>query len=627
MKQSIILLVFITFCSISLPVLAQNKKALKLFKEAETEYLTGSKEKAIHLLNEALKKDDNCIQCLNLKGQIYLNKEDWVASKEMFTQLLPLQPEKKDKIHYQLAKIEMNAHNYESALGHYENLSETFSKKYKDKITEQVELAELRMQMMKEGHSIEIHSLGKAVNSEFDEYLPSFTADGKRLFFTRKMGNSNLADEDFYWSELNDSGEWTEAQELGAPVNTPENQEGALSISPDGKRMFFARKRNRKNTGFDLFYSYQLDGKWVMPMNMGAPISTNNYDSQPSISADGKELYFASRRSGGKGGIDIWKSSLVDNHWQEPVNVRELNTPENDQCPFLHPDGQTLYYSSNGLRGMGKSDLFKSTRQADGTWSKPENLGYPINTSADENSLIVDREGERAYFSKLVEDNGFDLFYFNLPPAIKPQFVTYIHGKVSDFETNKAIAALVEITDLETGEVINTIQSDESTGDFLLTLPLGKEYAFSVNKSEYVFYSEHFPLKENSKQEPLKIDILLTPIAKPNTSFVLENIFFETGTYQLKNTSFLELDKLVGLLNENPLTKIEITGHTDDVGDDQSNMDLSLNRAKSVRDYLVEKGISTGRIQFFGKGETEPIADNETNEGRAKNRRTEFKIQ
>ncbi len=624
MKSKLIIL--LTVLLFTLNTTAQNnipKKAEKLFKTAETEYLNQNLPTAIELLKKATDMHPEYMQAWKLKAQIYTENNNYKEAKSSLEKLQELAPELSPKINYQLGLFEMDKKEYTKAIAYFEKAKETPTKSLQKKIKNKLNACQLRMEMMENKILFTSIALSDSVNSINDEYLPVFTADGSKMFFTRKIGNGRLANEDFYWSEKNTQNDWATAKDMGAPINTELGQQGALSISPDGKRMFFAQKDKKNN--FDLYYSYQVNGEWILPINVGLPVSTQHWESQPCISSDGTELYFASKRPGGKGGIDIWKSKLENNRWQDPINLSEINTEKDEQCPFLHPDGESLFFSSEGHPGMGEADLFKSIRQADGTWSVPENLGYPINTEADENSLIVDREGKTAYYARLVEGKGFDLFSFDLPKELQPNYVSYVKGIVTDAKSSEPLSAKVEIINLEDGTVINTINSAKEDGSFLLTLPIGKDYAFNCTKEGYLVYSDHFSLKEAKHKEPYDLKIGLNP-EKTGASFVLKNIFFETGSYKLLSQSFIELDKLLALLQENPNTKLEIIGHTDNVGDDQNNLNLSTNRAKSVYEYIVDKGIVPNRLKYAGKGETEPLTTNDTEEGRAQNRRTEFKI-
>ena len=367
-----------------------------------------------------------------------------------------------------------------------------------------------------------------------------------------------------------------------------------------------------------------------MPRNLGGPVNTSKWESQPSVSADGKTLYFVSNRSGGSGGMDIWVTQLApNNEWTVPRNLGgKINTPFSEETPFIHPDGKTLYFTSNGHVGMGEKDIYVTRKDADENWSEPKNLGYPINTWNDEQGLFVAASGENAYFSS-DRKGGYgklDLYSFKLYEEARPTRVTYVKGKVKNKETGRPLGAKFELIDLATSEVVIESSSDQIDGKFLVTLPVDHEYALNVSKDNYLFYSEHFALpKQQDITKPYRMDVELQPI-KFGEKVVLKNIFFETASFELLPVSTVELDKLVAFMNNNPTIHIEIGGHTDNVGKPESNQLLSENRSKSVRQYLIDHAISEGRIQFKGYGEEQPVDTNETPEGRAKNRRTEFKV-
>ncbi|HAP01074.1 MAG TPA: hypothetical protein DCQ93_04025, partial [Bacteroidetes bacterium] len=342
-----------------------------------------------------------------------------------------------------------------------------------------------------------------------------------------------------------------------------------------------------------------------------------------------KTLYFASTRDGGFGGSDIWMTQKDSSgHWTNPVNVgKPINTYFDEQTPFIHPDGQTLYFSSYGHPGMGSADIFLSRKDANGKWSEPQNLGYPINTKDAEGSFYVSTDGKHAYFASDLkkQTDDYDLYYFNLPNELKPLPVNYLKGIITNAESGEKISADVQLIDLASGNVMNSFSSDPASGYYLISIPSGKNYALNVSKKGFLFHSENFSLADHNPSEPYELNIKLQPM-KTGESVVLKNIFFETGSAELKKESTVELDKLISLLKENPTMKIEIGGHTDNVGSDNDNLALSENRAKSVYDYLIKVGVGAARLSFKGYGETKPIATNDTEEGRAQNRRTEFTV-
>jgi outer membrane protein OmpA-like peptidoglycan-associated protein len=379
----------------------------------------------------------------------------------------------------------------------------------------------------------------------------------------------------------------------------------------------------------DLYWSKKMGDKWSRPRNFGAPVNTNAWESQPTIATDGHTIYFVSNRSGGYGGMDIWKTTMTaEGAFTAPENLgATINTPGDDAAPFIHSDGRTLYFASNGRVGMGGYDIYYSTLQPDGTWSEPQNMGYPINTPADEINIFIDAAGSMAYISSDKEGGfgGLDLYSFELAESLRPNPVTYIKGVVRDAESGLPLTADIEMVDLSTRQVLTHTASDAETGAFLACIHTGSNVMLNVSNPNYPFYSENFQVEKSyTELEPYIKDIVLQR-ADVGTTVVLKNIFFDFNESTLKKESFEELDRLVDYLNHHKV-KIEIGGHTDDQGSDEYNDRLSQNRAKAVYDYLVGKGISADRLEYHGYGKRKPIADNATEEGRAANRRTEFRI-
>lgn len=467
-------------------------------------------------------------------------------------------------------------------------------------------------------------NMGDAINSRESEYFPSLTIDNNELVFTR---NVNRFNEDFYYSKK-ENGNWANAVPMPGDVNTNQN-EGAQMISQDGQWLVFTGCNRRDGYGScDLYISYYTDKGWSEAVNLGGKINSEFWDSQPCLSPDKRDLYFASRIPGGAGGSDLYVSHLLPNgRWSDPENLGpSINTIGDEQCPFIHADNQTLYFTSNGLPGYGDADLFYSRKGPNGVWSTPVNLGYPINTIHQEGTLFIAADGKTAYYSSDREDSkgGLDIYSFELRTDVRPYKTLWVKGQVFDNKTKKGLPSAVELIDLATKEPLSKVQTDE-TGNYLITLPVGKDYAFNVNRKGYLFYSDNFQLKEHSPDSTYTKNIPLLPI-ETNASIILRNVFFDVNKFDLKPESQAELDKLVQLLNENPTLKIEISGHTDNVGKPAENLLLSNNRAKAVVAYLTSKGIAAARLTFKGYGETKPVADNKSDEGRAANRRTEVKV-
>ncbi|MEO5593885.1 MAG: OmpA family protein [Chitinophagaceae bacterium] len=473
-------------------------------------------------------------------------------------------------------------------------------------------------------YRFEPRNLGDSINTGVSEYFPALTIDSRQLIFTRRVRNVN---EDFFETD-NKDGTWSMAKALSGSINTNFN-EGAQSISQDGQWLIFTGCNFQEGYGScDLYISYLTPDGWSAAENMGNRINTDQWESAPSLSPDKRDLYFASRRFGGYGGSDIYVSHLLPGgHWSDPENMGpEINTIGDESCPFIHADNQTLYFTSNGHPGYGGDDLFLVRKVAKGKWSAPKNLGYPINTIENEGSLIITADGTIAYYASDRSDTrgGLDLYTFGMRSDIQPIKTLWIKGKVFDKKTSKGLPSAVELADLKTKEIISKVQTDE-TGNYLITLPVGKDYAFNVNRKGYLFFSENFPLSQKLPDSTYNIDIPLQPL-EANATVILKNIFFDVSKYELKTESQVELDNVVILMKDNPTLRIQINGHTDNAGKPADNITLSNNRAKAVVDYITAKGIDGRRLTYQGFGDKVPLADNKTEEGKAKNRRTELKV-
>lgn len=473
-------------------------------------------------------------------------------------------------------------------------------------------------------YKFEPKNMGPNINSVVSEYFPTITLDANELVFTRRVGNFN---EDFFGSTLS-GGNWSPSKALTGNINT-ESNEGAQNISQDGQWLIFTGCNFPRGFGScDLYISYLSPQGWSEPENLGNVINTASWESAPSLSPDKRDLYFTSSRPGGYGGNDIYISRRLPNgRWSEPENAGpEINTAGDESCPFIHADNQTLYFTSTGHLGYGGDDLFMSKKGPKNTWSKALNLGYPINTIENEGSLVIAADGKTAYYASDRADSrgGLDLYSFELREDIRPAKTLWVRGKVFDKKTQKGLPSAVELTDLSTQQILSKVQTDE-TGSYLITLPVGKDYAFNVNRKGYLFFSENFPLGQKAPDSTYNIDIPLQPI-EANATIVLKNIFFDVNKFDLKTESASELDNIVRLMKENPTLTIAINGHTDNVGKAADNLKLSNDRAAAVVKYLATKGIESGRLSSKGFGATAPIADNASDGGRAQNRRTELKV-
>lgn len=638
MSQKYFLLIcslFIFSCMSAQPKPASNKQLDKIVEEAYRAGDSGDYVNAIKLCNKGLKKDSTYARLWETKGAYEYDSKDFKASIKSYTKLLELEPEnfgayyfmglcQKSLLQFDEAKVSfetyLNANikrskNYEASARYFLKNIDAIKALYANKI------------------DFKPQNLGPNVNSANGEYWPGLTLDGKTFYFTRMMtARGGRMYEDFYKSDVTDS-IFGPSTKLSEPVNTP-GDEGTISITADGKGIFFSSNSRLGKNGlpvglgsFDIYFSGYNNGVWSFPVNLGPVINSSDWESQPSISPDGLTLYFSSARPGGFGGADIYMSTFKDGRFQPPVNLGPtINTAGEEQSPFIHYDNQTLFFSSSGHVGAGGIDIFVARKKEDGKFGEALNVGVPINSEKDELGLVVDRLGKFGYLSSERPGGygGLDIYKFELPAALRPEPVSFVSGKVFDANTKLPIVAKIELTDLNTSKVIANIESMKD-GSFFIVLKSNNNYMLTVDQMNYLFYSANFTLTQTGSLDPYHLDV---PLMKPdvNTEVVLNNVFFDVDKFELKPESKLELDKLVHLMKKFPFMKIEIGGHTDNTGDKAKNKTLSLNRAKAVKEYLVNAGIDATRLSAVGYGDSAPIADNNTVEGKAKNRRTVFKV-
>jgi len=608
------------------PYSTNNKEAIKFYVLANQSINYQQYKEAAAQLNQAIAADGQFVEAHNQLGNVYRYTHLYAEAALQFTRAISLNPNYNRAMYLNLGDVDIMLGKYAEAktmLLQYTNFKEILPK---DRATAQKLLVDCDFSLNAIQHPVDFkpENLGTSINTNADEYLPNVTADESTLIFTRKIGNN----EDFYQSKRVKN-QWTNAVGLSSKINTPEYNEGAQSLTQDGQYLFFTGCNRPDGLGrCDIFLTHKNSTDWDKPFNLGAPINTAGWESQPSISADGKTLYFVSLRKGGYGGYDIWKSTITDKGWSEPENLGpNINTPYDEQSPFIHPDDQTLYFSSNGWPGLGSKDLFLSRKGTDGKWQKPENLGYPINSSGEENGLTLTADGTYAFFSsnQLKGAGGFDIYTFEMPEKLRPNVVTYVKGLIKDANSKQPLDADVQIVDLKTNRLIFQNVNPLNQGQFLATLNVGKNYGLNISRPGYLFYSENFSLLNQKTGKPFIIEVSLQEIEAGKKS-ILRNIFFDTNQFVLKPESKSELEKLIVFLTINPKVTIEISGFTDNVGDAKSNQLLSENRAKTVYQYLINNKINASRLTFKGYGALQPIAPNTTEEGRSRNRRTEFKI-
>ena len=607
-----------------------DKKAIDIYVSGLERAQNQKYNEAIVLLKDAINKDNRYLDAyLSLAG-VYGQLKDYDESIKYYEQGFAIDSNYQTftRLAYSinlagLGKFEKALHVINGLLARNDISANTRkAAEYRQKTYEFA--VDFEKKHASENYVFAPQNLGDSVNTSESEYFPSVSIEGDKLIFTRRLNGRN---EDFFGT-IKDKTGWKRALPLSGGINTPEN-EGAQNLSQDANWLFFTGCYRPDGFGScDIYMSYLTENGWSEPFNLGNNINSDQWESQPSISPDKRDLYFASRRPGGYGGSDIYVSHLLSNgRWSKPENLGpEINTSGDESEPFIHADNQTLYFVSNGLPGYGDADIFLIRKGNDGKWGKPENLGYPINTINTDGTLVIASDGVTAYFSSNRSDSrgANDIYTFEMRPGMRPYKTLWVRGKVFDQKTSAALPSTIELIDLATKQTLSKVQTDER-GYYLVTLPVGKDYAFNVNRRGYLFYSDNYSLKDKSPDSTYENNIALQPI-EVNAAVVLKNIFFDYNKYDLKPESQVELDKLVQLMQDNPTLKIQIEGHTDNIGNAADNMKLSENRAKSVVNYLLGKNISVTRLIAKGFGTTNPIANNSTEEGRAQNRRTELKV-
>jgi outer membrane protein OmpA-like peptidoglycan-associated protein len=617
-----------------------DKKSLKYYKDAMSEGRRKNYEKSLELYEKVLKKHPDFMDAQLRKAGMLHNMGRYEDSAIAFEQAIAMAPEYDPQMYFSLAMVNGDLDRFDIAARNFQ-----FFIDRTDNEAKKLRAIDLRDRSLF-AHNAMAHPvpfnpqlLTGGINSPHSEYVPLMNIEGNQMVFTRRIGGQ----EDFYIAQY-DGEQFFDVEEMYG-LNTPQN-EGVHTISADGKTIIFTACDRRK-TGMgscDLYYSHLESDGWSIASNMGKVINSISWDAQPSLSADGKKLFFSSNRQDGIGGNDIWLSTRTDTSgWTAPMPLsEEINTSGNEESPFIHPDGHTLYFRSNKHIGMGGYDIFFS-RYIDSTrtWTPAKNIGYPINTEGSEGALSVSLDGKKAYFASdmaYLEDKAnanLDIYSFDLYHDARPLPTTFVKATITDILTGERLIANYSIEPLQ--KDLNKISGiSDRTGSFITSLPTNMDYAFFVEKEGYILYSGNFSLEGiQDVSDPFVLQIRLTPIPVIEDSItkveyepiILNNIFFESGSAILRSESDIEISRLAENLKKNKNLKIEIHGHTDNVGSEEDNLQLSEDRARSVMMALIAKGILPTRISSKGFGESKPIDTNETEAGRKNNRRTEFVVQ
>lgn len=616
---------FIVLLFISVSVFAQDKKTLILFEKAKKDFMERKYDSALENFEKYLEKDSSKTEAYFRIAQIHESFRNQKKATAFYLKVIEKDTSGVEFVqaYTYLGSRALENHRFEDAKKY---LTVSLKNTNKNSIVyqqlqKQIKTAEFGIQAIAKPLNINPEPLTDVLNFKNKQYFPVLTADNSTIIFTAR---NDLEDENIYISE-NKNNIWSKPVGISKEINTPYN-EGTCSISADGKIMVFTSCEGRDSFGScDLFITKKEGDKWSIPQNLGPNINSNFWDSQPSLSSDGSKLFFSSERPFGFGKKDLWMSELDEKgNWKKALNLgKNINTNYDEVSPFIHANGYSLFFSSNGKEGMGKFDIYLTSIKR-GFADEVLNMGYPINTGDDELSLFISADGKKAFYS-VDKNEKVSLYQFSIPSELSDKIdrTHYLKGFVLDQKTQKPLYTTIELVDKITGEKISKFLSDPITGDYMAILPGDGEYVLYAETPNYFFKSLKFDFTKDD--EGKRLDILLTKIEK-ETKEVLENIFFDSGSAVLRKESDIELKKLKELLQKNVSLKVEISGHTDDIGNELTNKELSKKRAMAVVEFLKTEGISAERILPIGYGEAQPKVKNDSDANRQLNRRIELKI-
>ncbi len=620
------LLIVLLFFHVFAPALAQVPNRAKRFYNLAMIY-EGKRqhEKARKKMEGALRIYPAYADAYSMLGAWYFHDHRFRDAADVFSRAMSRVPDGAKRFSFPLAKALLYSGRPAEALA----IAGTDSDEWK-KLRAQASFA---MTAMNRAWTDTVFNLGRP-NTRYAETFPWISADGQKLYFTRRMRH---VDEDFFYTTVDSCGGWFTASNMGSPPNTP-NQEAAQMISADGHYLFFMKCENRSANGWgqggcDLYMSYTADSIWSVPQSFGATINTPGYEGMPCLSPDNRELYFVSQREGGYGGMDIWVSRFENGLWQLPRNLGpQINTAGDETAPFLHIDNQTLYFSSDGHTGMGGADLFFARRVKDTVWSAATNMGYPINTSADENSLCINIAGDHLYFASDRDSvaGNFDIYEMKLPAPLQPVPVNVVKGYVYDSLSKARLNfASIYVKDASNGETLYHFNSNRGDGSYMITVPAGRQYTWHIDRISYQGLEALMDLKDYPTAVDIKYNISLLPddyVAPVNDSLVLR-IQFPINSAKLTEQDRESIRAAIApWVYEKAGLGIYINGYTDNTGTPMINEQLSYMRAGLVAKEIEAMGFDPLTLRVHGWGEANPIAPNDTDENKDLNRRVEVII-
>ncbi len=624
------LFAFLFFFGLILPSAAQSvyvppkipEKVQKKFDETVLASKAGHEDEAITELNDLISRYPTWTEPRHELSRIYYETGKLNESVSALEQAIAIDTASQLKQLFTLARLYEESGDAEKAKDCYSFYAANAGKDdpLKQKALENLEQFEARQAMMTRKYEIHLIPLPKEINTENHESVGRWTLDGNELFFSRV----NNGQEDLYIARMDSATQLWKVSEF--PYNTS-NNEGAPAISPDGKYLLYTACNLPDGFGgCDMYVSVRKNGIWSKPVNMGPGFNTQSWDGQPCFGLDGGTIFFSSNRAGTFGGRDIWYMYQISgDSWSKPISAGPgINTENNESCPFVSFDGNTMYFMRDGKEGFGGSDLYISRKGLDGKWMPAENMGPPINTIQSEGALAVHPNGKTAMLTRLTNEQKNDLFEFELPPDFVSLPQQALHVTFRDKMTGLPLKGQLEIFEAQGNPDVRLSQWSNEDGHIITTLQRNTPYGLIGNTQGYLMYSANLP-PDTSASRSIEIDMI--PMEKAeHASVVLENVFFNSGSAELLPASEPELQKLLYTLKINQAMIIEIRGYTDNVGDETDNQKLSEARARAVFSWLSDKGIPATRISYKGFGETQPIASNDTAAGRRQNRRTAFYI-
>lgn len=613
-----------------------NDQAIQLYEEAMQVYIQKRYEDAIDLLEQARKKDKKFVEVYLQLATIYKELEEFGRAERFLDQgksYLPLA--KVPQLHYDLAQLYYRVGAYKKASDAVNRipLRAINSNVLLTKIQALQQNLQLALNMLQRPWVFNPRRLPFPLNQFISQYFPVITVDQQTILFTALVDQGEgKYKENIYTSQKDESGNWSIPVSISAKINEVASNQGTCTISADKKTLVFTACSKEGNYGVcDLYISYNHQGEWSTPENLGPHINSKGWQSQPSLSADGKTLYFVSERKGNYGKNDIWKSTWKESgQWSEPVNLGPtINSKDREVGPFIHPNGQTLFFASDRTPSMGGFDIYYSNF-INGQWTEPVNLGYPINNHQDQVSIFITADGKKGYYAdgkrKDLNYHSSHIYEFDMPENLVPMPKSeVVQLKVLDAQTKKPTGAQVEVYDME--DVLQQkLAIDPTDGQATIVVNEGKEYLIYITKDGHLFESKHINLKNRDKALVNSAgEIWLRPI-EVSQSKILENIYFDYDDYRIMTKSHTELNRLVAFLQSNPSIHIELEGHTDHMGSDAYNKQLSIKRAQTIYDYLIQAGIEVGRLTYQGYGKTQPLVENTSPENQQLNRRVAFRI-